>query len=75
MVENIGGAGGGARRGAGVALAGPTATRCCSAARPPHITEALLKNKPTYDPLKDLEPISPIAVDRVRDRGASVSAG
>ena len=27
-----------------------------------HITEALLKTKPTYDPLKDLEPISPIAV-------------
>jgi tripartite-type tricarboxylate transporter receptor subunit TctC len=26
-----------------------------------HITEALLKTKPTYDPLKDLEAISPIA--------------
>ena len=27
-----------------------------------HITEALLKTKPMFDPLKDLEPISPIAV-------------
>src|SRR5947207_1057627 len=27
-----------------------------------HVTEALLKTKPTYDPLKDLEPISPVTV-------------
>jgi hypothetical protein len=27
-----------------------------------HITEALLKNRPLYDPLRDLEPISNIAI-------------
>jgi tripartite-type tricarboxylate transporter receptor subunit TctC len=61
IIENIGGAGGGvgaaqaarSRRDGYTLLLGGATT---------HITEALLKTKPTFDPLKDLEPISPIAV-------------
>ncbi len=61
VVENIGGAGGGV----GAAPASrqrPDGYTLLLGGATTHITEALLKIKPTYDPLKDLEPISPIAV-------------
>jgi len=61
VIENIGGAGG------GVGAAQATRSRSDGytlllGGATTHITEALLKTKPTFDPLKDLEPISPIAV-------------
>ena len=61
VVENMGGAGGGLgaafvsrQRADGYTLLLGGATT--------HITEGLLKTKPTFDPLKDLEPISGVAV-------------
>ena len=41
----------------------PTATRSCSAARRLFVNEALLKSKPLYDPLKDLDPIASVAAN------------
>lgn len=61
IVENIGGAGGGVGA-AQAARARPDGYTLLLGGATTHITEALLKTKPTYDPLKDLEPISPIAV-------------
>src|SRR4029079_1027670 len=61
VIENIGGAGGGV----GAAQASrqrPDGYTLRLGGATPHITEALLKTKPTYDPLKDLEAISPITV-------------
>lgn len=61
VVENMGGAGGGV--GAGYTTRQrPDGYTLLLGGATTHITEALLKTKPTYDPLKDLEPISPIAV-------------
>lgn len=61
IIENMGGAGGGV----GAAYAShqrPDGYTLLLGGATTHITEGLLKTKPTYDPLKDLEPISPIAV-------------
>ena len=61
VVENIGGAGGGVGA-AQASRSRPDGYTILLGGATTHITEALLKTKPTYDPLKDLEPISPIAV-------------
>ena len=61
VIENMGGAGGGV----GAAYASrqrPDGYTLLLGGATTHITEGLLKTKPTYDPLRDLEPISPIAV-------------
>jgi tripartite-type tricarboxylate transporter receptor subunit TctC len=61
VVENIGGAGGGVGA-AQASRSRPDGYTLLLGGATTHITEALLKAKPTYDPVKDLEPISPIAV-------------
>ena len=61
VIENIGGAGGGVGA-AATARARPDGYTLLLGGATTHITEALLKTKPTYDPVKDLEPISPVAV-------------
>ena len=61
VIENIGGAGGGLGA-AAAARSRPDGYTLLLGGATTHITEALLKTKPTYDPLKDLEAISPIAV-------------
>jgi tripartite-type tricarboxylate transporter receptor subunit TctC len=61
VIENMGGAGGGV----GAAYASrqrPDGYTLLLGGATTHITEGLLKTKPTYDPMKDLEPISPVAV-------------
>ena len=61
VVENQGG--GGSSLGAvAVARARPDGYTILLGGSSTHITEAILKNRPLYDPLKDLEPISNIAV-------------
>jgi tripartite-type tricarboxylate transporter receptor subunit TctC len=60
VVENIGGAGGGVGA-AQATRSQPDGYTLLLGGATTHITEALLKTKPTYDPLKDLEAISPIA--------------
>ena len=60
VIENIGGAGGGVGA-AQATRSRPDGYTLLQGGATTHITEALLKTKPTYDPLKDLEPISPIA--------------
>ena len=61
VIENMGGAGGGVGA-AYVSRQRPDGYTLLLGGATTHITEGLLKTKPTYDPLKDLEPISPIAV-------------
>jgi tripartite-type tricarboxylate transporter receptor subunit TctC len=61
IVENIGG-GGGSLGAAQAARARPDGYTLLLGGATTHITEALLKNRPQYDPLKDLEPISGIAI-------------
>src|SRR5215204_6825009 len=61
VIENIGGAGGGVGA-AQASRSRPDGYTLLLGGATTHITEALLKTKPTYDPLKDLEPISPVAV-------------
>jgi tripartite-type tricarboxylate transporter receptor subunit TctC len=61
IIENIGGAGGGVGA-AQATRARPDGYTLLLGGATTHITEALLKTKPTFDPVKDLEPISPIAV-------------
>jgi tripartite-type tricarboxylate transporter receptor subunit TctC len=61
VIENIGGAGGGLGA-AAAARSRPDGYTLLLGGATTHITEALLKTKPTSDPLKDLEPVSPIAV-------------
>jgi tripartite-type tricarboxylate transporter receptor subunit TctC len=61
VVENIGGAGGGVGA-AQASRSRPDGYTLLLGGATTHITEALLKTRPTYDPLKDLEPISPVAV-------------
>lgn len=61
VVENIGGAGGGVGA-AQASRSRPDGYTLLLGGATTHITEALLKSKPTFDPLKDLEAISPIAV-------------
>src|SRR6476469_3759916 len=61
VIENIGG-GGGSVGAAQAARSRSDGYTLLLGGATTHITEALLKTKPTFDPLKDLEPISPIAV-------------
>jgi tripartite-type tricarboxylate transporter receptor subunit TctC len=61
IIENIGGAGGGVGA-AQASRSRPDGYTLLLGGATTHITEALLKTKPTFDPLKDLEPVSPVAV-------------
>ncbi len=61
VVENIGG-GGGSVGAAQASRARPDGYTLLLGGATTHITEALLKNRPQFDPLKDLEPISGIAI-------------
>src|SRR5205809_5977688 len=61
VVENMGG-GGSSLGAAAVARAQPDGYTILLGGTSTHVTEALLKNRPLYDPLKDLEPISNIAM-------------
>jgi tripartite-type tricarboxylate transporter receptor subunit TctC len=61
IIENIGGAGGGVGA-AQASRSRPDGYTLLLGGATTHITEALLKTKPTFDPLKDLEAISPVAV-------------
>jgi len=61
VIENIGG--GGASLGAAAAArARPDGYTLLLGGTLPHVNEALLKSKPLYDPVKDLDPIMRIAV-------------
>jgi tripartite-type tricarboxylate transporter receptor subunit TctC len=57
VVENMGG-GGSSLGAAAVARARPDGYTILLGGSSTHVTEAVLKNKPLYDPLKDLEPIA-----------------
>src|SRR5438094_2566368 len=61
IVENIGGGGGSLGAAAG-ARARPDGYTILLGGSSTHITEALLKNRPLYDSIKDLDPISSVAV-------------
>jgi tripartite-type tricarboxylate transporter receptor subunit TctC len=62
VVENIGG--GGASIGAAVvAHAKPDGYTLLLGGTLPHVNEALLKSKPLYDPVKDLDPIAAVAAN------------
>src|SRR3954466_353239 len=62
VVENIGGAGASIGA-AAVARARPDGYTLLLGGTLPHVNEALLKAKPLYDPLKDLEPITAVAAN------------
>src|SRR5262249_14863384 len=61
MVENIGG-GGSSLGAAAVARARPDGYTILLGGSLPHVNEALLKSRPLYDPIKDLDPIAGLAV-------------
>jgi tripartite-type tricarboxylate transporter receptor subunit TctC len=61
VVENIGG-GGGSVGAAQAARARADGYTILLGGATTHVTEALLKNKPQYDALKDFEPISAVAI-------------
>lgn len=61
VVENIGGSGS-SLGAAAVARARPDGYTMLLGGSIPHVTELLLKSRPLYDPSKDLEPISSVAV-------------
>ena len=61
VVENQGG-GGGSLGGASVARATPDGYTILLGGSNTHIAEAILKKRPLYNPLKDLEPISNLAI-------------
>src|SRR5262249_45197552 len=61
VIENIGG-GGGSVGAAQAARARPDGYTLLLGGATTHITEALLKNRPQFGPLKDLDPISGIAI-------------
>src|SRR5947207_5573870 len=61
FVENQGG-GGSSLGAAAVARARPDGYSILLGGSSTHITEAILKSRPLYDPLKDLEPISNVVV-------------
>ena len=61
VIENIGG-GGGSVGAAQASRARADGYTLLLGGATTHITEALLKNRPQFDPLKDLEPISGIAI-------------
>jgi tripartite-type tricarboxylate transporter receptor subunit TctC len=60
IVENIGG-GGGSLGGAATARARPDGYTILLGGTTLHVTEALLKNRPQYDPTKDFDPIANVA--------------
>lgn len=60
IIENIGG-GGSSLGSAAVARARPDGYTILLGGTQPHINEALLKTRPLYDPVKDLDPISSVA--------------
>jgi len=62
VIENIGG-GGSSLGAAAVARARPDGYTILLGGTIPHINEALLKSKPLYDPVKDLEPIATVAAN------------
>src|SRR5262249_39692278 len=59
VVENIGG-GGSSLGAAAAARARPDGYTILLGGTVPHVNEALLKGRPLYDPIKDLEPIASI---------------
>jgi tripartite-type tricarboxylate transporter receptor subunit TctC len=61
FIENVGG-GGGTLGAATVAHARPDGYTILLGGTSQYVTEALLKSRPLYDPLKELEPISNVAV-------------
>src|SRR6266508_3041712 len=61
VVENQGG-GGSSLGAATVARARPNGYTILLGGSSTHITEAILKSRPLYDPLKELEPISNVVV-------------
>ena len=61
VIENIGG-GGGSVGAAQAARARADGYTLLLGGATTHITEALLKNRPQFDPLQDLEPISGVAI-------------
>ncbi len=61
VIENIGG-GGGALGAAAATRAQPDGYTILHAGATTHITEGLLKNRPLYDPMTDLAPVSGIAI-------------
>ena len=61
VVENMGG-GGSSLGAAAVARARPDGYTILLGGSSTHVTEAILKSRPLYDPLKELEPISNIAL-------------
>jgi tripartite-type tricarboxylate transporter receptor subunit TctC len=61
VIENIGG-GGGTLGAAQAARSRPDGYTLLLGGATTHVTEALLKNRPQYDALKDLEPVSAIAI-------------
>jgi len=61
IIENIGG-GGGSLGGAAVARARPDGYTILLGGTPLYVVEVLLKNRPQYDPIKDLDPIADVAV-------------
>ena len=62
VVENIGG-GGGSLGAAAVARARPDGYTILLGGTLPHVNEALLKSRPLYDPVKDLDPIAGVAAN------------
>jgi tripartite-type tricarboxylate transporter receptor subunit TctC len=62
VVENIGG-GGGSLGAAAAAHAQPDGYTLLLGGTLPHVNEALVKRKPLYDPVKDLDPIAGIAAN------------
>jgi tripartite-type tricarboxylate transporter receptor subunit TctC len=62
VVENMGG-GGGSLGAAAVAHAAPDGYTLLLGGTLPHVNEALVKGKPLYDPVKDLDPIAGIAAN------------
>src|SRR5450755_1448534 len=62
VVENIGG-GGASLGAAAVARARPDGYTILLGGTLPHVNEALLKSKPLYDPIKDLDPIACLAAN------------
>jgi tripartite-type tricarboxylate transporter receptor subunit TctC len=61
VVENIGG-GGSSLGAAAVARARPDGYTILLGGSLPHVNEALLKSRPLYDPLRDLDPVAGLAV-------------
>jgi tripartite-type tricarboxylate transporter receptor subunit TctC len=61
IIENVGG-GGSSLGAAAVARAHPDGYTILLGGTLPHVNEALLKSRPLYDPVKDLDPIAGLAV-------------